>query len=63
MATRIYSTDLGDNLTQVTDGVGSATTKGIELTVDLAKILTREDLLIALERFEDYLIQNIWPPA
>lgn len=63
MATRIYSQDLGGNEYAVTDAAGSATTKGIELTVDLAKILTREDLLIQLENIANYILRGLWPPA
>jgi hypothetical protein len=63
MATRKYSYDLGQNEYQIVDAAGSGTTTGIELTVDLAKILSKEDVILALEKIENYLIRNIWPPA
>jgi hypothetical protein len=71
MATRIFMTNPGEELADVTQDVGSATaTKSIELTVDLANVLegstkpiTREDVLLALDRFEDYIATCQWPPA
>lgn len=63
MATRIYSTDVGAQKETVTDGVGSATTKGIECTFDLAKVTTKEQAVIALEAISEYVLNNIWPPA
>lgn len=63
MATRIYSHDLGNDEYEVTDAAGSATTKGMELTIDLAKILTREDALLGLEHIRNYILRGLWPPA
>lgn len=63
MATRIYSYDLGTTEYDITDGVGSGTTKGVELTVDLAKITSKQDLLTALEKLENYITRGLWPPA
>jgi hypothetical protein len=63
MATRLYSYDKGQNEYQITDATGSATTAGLEVTVDLAKITTREDLLLGLEKLTNYLVRGLWPPA
>lgn len=71
MATRRFMTNPGEALESVTQAVGAATaTKSIELTVDLANVkegntkpITREDVLLALERFEDYIATCQWPPA
>lgn len=63
MATRIYSIDKGAHYTTVTEGVGSATTKGIELTIDLAKVTNKKELLIALEELVIYLTRDGFPPA
>jgi hypothetical protein len=64
MATRIYGLSRGENMDQVTEGVGSAVAAdGIELTVDLAVSLTKEDVLLALEKFEYHIIKGNWPPA
>jgi len=66
MATRIYKINQGDNMYQVTDGVGSATaSKNIELTVDFgaSPAPTKMDVLNALELFQEYITRGIWPPA
>lgn len=74
MATRLYGANVGFHLEDVTEGVGSATTShSIELTVDLATNLVTEgsstrqilknEVLIALNLFEQYIIKGKWPPA
>jgi len=64
MATRRYGISRGENIDQVTEAVGAAiATDSIELTVDLAANVTREDVLLALEKFEMYIIKGNWPPA
>lgn len=73
MATRRFSVAVGsgaDN-SAVTEAVGSATaTTAIELTVDLANVLTgsttpltRQDVLQALQTLVDYITEVQWPPA
>ncbi len=64
MATRLYGISKGENLGQVTEGVGSATAAdGVELTVDLAAISSKEQVLLALECIEAHIIKGNWPPA
>lgn len=63
MATRLYSTDIGAQALSVTDAAGSGTTKGIECTFDLAKVTTKEQALMGLEAFKEYIVNGIWPPA
>jgi hypothetical protein len=64
MATRRYGISRGESIDQVTEAVGAATaTDNIELTVDLATSLTREDVLMALKKFEAYITKGNWPPA
>ena len=64
MATRIYGTSRGETDQQITEGVGSAVAAdNIELTVDLAASLTKEDVLLALEKFKSHIIKGNWPPA
>lgn len=64
MATRLYGLSRGENMDQVTEGVGSAVAAdSIELTVDLAVSLTKEDVLLALKKFEAYILKGNWPPA
>jgi len=74
MATRRYGLKVGESLEQVTEGVGAATASdNVELTVDLAtSIVTdggttrgilKSEVLIILEIFKEYIVQNNWPPA
>lgn len=64
MATRRYGLSKGETEFQVTEGVGAAVAAdSIELTVDLAASLTKEDVLLALEKFENHIVKYGWPPA
>lgn len=64
MATRLYGISRGETEFQITEGVGSAVAAdNIELTVDLAANLTREDILLALEKFENHILKGLFPPA
>lgn len=64
MATRLYGISRGENVDQVTEGVGSAVAAdSIELTVDLAANLSKEDVLLAIKKFENYIVKGNWPPA
>ncbi len=64
MATRRYGISKGENIGQVTEGVGAATSAdGVELTVDLAAISSKEQVLLALECIEQHIIKGNWPPA
>lgn len=73
MATRIYGLRPGANKDSVIEAVGpTATSAVIALVVDLAASVTdgpttrtvsKEEVLLALEAFRDYVISDIWPPA
>lgn len=74
MATRLYGANPGFNLDNVTEGVGSATTShNVELTVDLAtsvvtdngstRSINREEVLIILDLFSQYITKGNWTPA
>jgi hypothetical protein len=77
MATRIYSINPGDNEFQVTEAVGAANvTKNIELTVNTSatlitdsnsptgfRAITREDVLEAIDKLENYILNKNWPPS
>ena len=63
MATRLYHIDKGANYATVTQEAGSATTNGVELTVDLAKIANKKELIIALEELLVYITRANWKPA
>jgi hypothetical protein len=74
MATRRYSVQPGDKVNDITEAAGAAVaTKSIELTVDCAtstittasgtRALSKEEVLLALEKLEEYIIASQWPPV
>lgn len=74
MATRLYGANPGYQLESVSEGVGSATSShDVELTVDLAstivndngttRTISKEEVLIILSLFEQYILRSNWPPA
>jgi len=74
MATRRYSVAPGFSLEDVVEAAGAATvTKSIELTVDCAssvvteggstRKITKEEVLFALDQFQQYIIRSQWPPV
>jgi hypothetical protein len=62
MASRYYALDIGLPQTSVVEG-SSTQTKTVEVVVDLADTPTREQVLIALKNIENYILQDVWPPA
>lgn len=74
MATRRYKTSVGDAYNEITEEVGAATDSDtFEFTVDLAtdqvsadgstRAASKEEVVAALERIKNYIIENDWLPA
>lgn len=64
MATRLYGITRGENEFSITEGAGSATSAdNIELTVDLAVSLTKNEILLALEMIKNHILKGNFPPA
>lgn len=64
MATRRYGLSRGETEFQVTEGVGAAVSSdNVELTVDLAVSLSKEDVLLALDKIYGHIVKGNWPPA
>jgi hypothetical protein len=76
MATRVFRANPGEGeytapgSTGVTDAVGAATTKLVELTVDCGatavggvRPITREEVMEAIEEISNYIMRGPWPPA
>lgn len=63
MATRLYGISRGEKHYDVTEQVGSPTTDDIELTVDLAKVTSREEALVLIDKVKAYILeeQDNWP--
>lgn len=64
MATRIYGLSRGDQVENVTEGVGAAVAAdSMEFTFDLAAGLTREDVVLGLEKIKQHILKGNFPPA
>ena len=64
MATRRYKISKGETEFNIIDEVGAAVNSDtFELTIDLAANPSRQDVLDALEYFENYIISHNFPPA
>lgn len=77
MATRRYKINPGEKLVNgaITEEAGAAVnSKCIELTIDLAttfdygplgvaKQVTKQEVVDAIEELKQYVIKGIWPPA
>lgn len=74
MATRRFGASPSYTLEQVVEAVGAATSANtVELTVDLAtsvvtdngatRTISKNEVLLILNLFEQYITRVIWPPA
>lgn len=63
MATRLYGISRGESQEQIAEAVGAATTDDLELTIDLAAGMTREEVVVLLDRITRYIIEHDFPPA
>lgn len=75
MATRRYKISPGETEFSVTEEVGAATNSDtVELTVDLAssivtdpsgstRTISKNEVLLALKQFENWIVTHNWPPA
>lgn len=63
MATRLYGISRGEGQEQIAEAVGSATTDDLELTIDLAVGMTREEVVVLLDRVTRYILEHDFPPA
>ncbi len=63
MATRLYGISRGEKHYEVSEGVGVATTDEVELTVDLARVASRDEALVLIDKIRAYILERIWPPV
>ena len=63
MATCRYGISRGEAQDAVAEAVGAATVDDIELTIDLAAGMTREDVLLLVDRLSRYILENDFPPV
>jgi hypothetical protein len=75
MATRRYKLSAGETEFKIVEEVGAATNSDtVELTVDIAstttnndkggtRVISKEEVLLALENFQNWITTHKWPPA
>lgn len=75
MATRLYGISVGQAEGAISEGAGSAVAAdNIELTVDIAntvvnlngsdtRIVTKQEVLDALDKIKNHILKGNWPPA
>jgi hypothetical protein len=64
MADRFYGIDRGEQgVRNVTEGATSTATTDVELRVDLAANMQKDEGLYAIDSIKQAIIQDIWPPA
>lgn len=62
MANRFWGVNRGQQATDVSEGAASPT-KDVELNLNLAKSITRNELLDLLELIKIKILKDNWPPA
>lgn len=63
MATRLYGISRGEGQEQIFESVGAATADDMELTIDLDSGLTREEVVVLLDRITRHILEHDFPPA
>lgn len=64
MADRFYGIDRGEQgVRNVTEGSGSTATTDVEVRVDLAANMSKQEVLLAIDVLKEAIFQDTWPPA
>lgn len=64
MAERFYGIDRGEQgVRNVTEGAATTATTDVELRVDLAANMQKDEVLYAIDSIKQAIIQDTWPPA
>ena len=63
MATQLYGISRGEGQEQISQTVGAATIDDLELTIDLAAGMTREEVVVLLDQITRYILEHDFPPA
>ncbi len=64
MAERFYGIDRGEQgVRNVTEGSGSTATTDVEVRVDLAANMSKQEVLLAIDTLKEAILQDTWPPA
>lgn len=62
MATRYFGVDKGKTQTDVVQDSGT-TSKDVEIEIDLAAGMDRQQVLLAIEYIKNVILQSKWPLA
>lgn len=62
MASRFYGLDRGETEFNVTES-SSTTSKDVEVVLDLAANLEKNELLIKLDEIKNHILKGTYPPA
>ncbi len=62
MADKFYGVNRGETEFAVVEDSASPT-KDIEIVIDLAKSLTKSEVLILIDEIKNKITKGIWPPA
>lgn len=62
MARSYYGLDIGKSIVDVTEG-SSTTSKAVEISFDITAGVTKQEIYNAIENLEDFIVQDIYPPA
>ena len=64
MAERFYGIDRGEQgVRNVTEGAASTATTDVEVRVDLAANMSKQEVLLAIDTLKEAILQDTWPPA
>lgn len=64
MADRFYGIDRGEQgVRNVTEGGSSTATTDVEVRVDLAPGMSKQEVLLAIDVLKEAIFQDTWPPA
>jgi len=64
MADRFYGIDRGEQgVRNVTEGSSSTATTDVEVRIDLAATMSKQEVLLAIDVLKEAIFQDTWPPA
>jgi len=64
MAERFYGIDRGEQgVRNVTEGAATTATTDVEVRVDLAANMSKQEVLLAIDVLKEAIFQDTWPPA
>lgn len=56
-----FGINQGDNEYEAVSSTSSTTSKDVEIVVNDTNVTSREDLLLAIEKLENFVLRSNWP--